>query len=40
MRPLPVEVTQNVQGSVGTILFNHWNETIDVTAPKVTLHLN
>ena len=39
-RPLPVEVTQNVQGSLGTIVFSHWNEKIDVTAPKVTLHLN
>jgi hypothetical protein len=39
-RPLPVEVTQSVQGSTGTLLFSHWNEKIDVTAPKVTQHLN
>jgi hypothetical protein len=38
--PLPVEVTQSVQGSLGTVLFSHWNEKIDLTAPKVTLHLN
>lgn len=39
-KPLPVEVTQNVQGFLGTILFSHWNEKIDVSAPKVTLYLN
>jgi hypothetical protein len=39
-KPLPVEVTQNVQGSLGTISFSDWNEKVDVTAPKVTLHLN
>jgi hypothetical protein len=39
-KPLPVEVTQSVQGSVGTIKFSHWNEKIDVVAPKITLHLN
>ena len=38
--PLPVEVTQNVQGSIGTIMFGDWNEKIEVTAPKVTLYLN
>jgi hypothetical protein len=37
--PLPVEVTQSVQGSVGTIAFSHWNEKIDLVAPKITLHL-
>jgi hypothetical protein len=40
VKPLPVEVTQSVQGSVGTIKFSHWNEKIDVVAPKITLHLN
>lgn len=39
-KPLPVEVTQNVQGSIGTVLFGHWNETLVVTAPKITQHLN
>lgn len=39
-KPLPVEVTQSVQGSLGTILFNRWNETIKLVAPKVKLHLN
>ncbi len=39
-KPLPVEVTQTVQGSVGTIAFSHWNEKIDLVAPKITLHLN
>jgi hypothetical protein len=39
-KPLPVEVTQSVQGSVGTIAFSHWNEKIDLVAPKITLHLN
>ncbi|MGB8195433.1 MAG: hypothetical protein WCF25_00295 [Acidimicrobiales bacterium] len=39
-KPLPVEVTQSVQGSVGTIVFSHWNEKVDLVAPKVTLHLN
>jgi hypothetical protein len=39
-RPLPVEVTQIVQGSLGKLLFSHWNEKIVVIAPKVTLHLN
>lgn len=40
VKPLPVEVTQSVQGSVGTIKFSHWNEKFDVVAPKITLHLN
>jgi hypothetical protein len=39
-RPLPVEVTQSVQGSLGTLLFSHWNEKVVVVAPKITLHLN
>jgi len=39
-KPLPVEVTQNVQGSLGTILFSDWNEKFSVTAPKVSQHLN
>jgi|GEM_PF-3485428 len=39
-KPLPVEVTQIVQGSLGTISFSDWNEKINVTAPKVTQHLN
>jgi hypothetical protein len=39
-KPLPIEVTQSVQGSLGTIGFGHWNEKIEVVAPKVTLHLN
>jgi hypothetical protein len=39
-KPLPVEVTQSVQGSLGTIKFSHWNEKIVVVAPKITLHLN
>jgi len=39
-RPLPVEVTQSVQGSLGTIVFSRWNETIVLVAPKVTLNLN
>jgi hypothetical protein len=39
-KPLPVEVTQTVQGSVGTIAFSHWNEKINLVAPKITLHLN
>jgi hypothetical protein len=39
-KPLPVEVTQSVQGSLGTILFSHWNEKVSLVAPKVTLHLN
>jgi len=38
--PLPLEVTQRVQGSLGTIVFSDWNEKIHVTAPKITLHLN
>jgi hypothetical protein len=37
---LPVEVTQSVGGSIGTLVFSHWNEKIELTAPKVTLHLN
>lgn len=39
-KPLPVEVTQSVKGSQGTIVFSHWNEKIALVAPKVTLHLN
>lgn len=39
-KPLPVEVSQTVRGSTGTLLFSHWNEKFDVTAPKVTQHLN
>lgn len=39
-RPLPVEVTQSVQGSIGKILFSHWNENIVIVAPTVKLHLN
>jgi len=39
-KPLPVEVTQSVQGSLGTLLFSHWNEKVVVVAPKITLHLN
>jgi hypothetical protein len=39
-KPLPVEVTQSVQGSVGTIVFSRWNEKIVLVAPKVTLNLN
>lgn len=37
--PLPVEATQTYQGSFGTILFSHWNETIHIVAPKTTLQL-
>lgn len=39
-KPLPVEVTQSVQGSLGKVLFSNWNEKIIVVAPKITLHLN
>jgi hypothetical protein len=39
-RPLPVEVTQVVQGSLGTIVFSHWDEMIVLSAPRVSLHLN
>jgi hypothetical protein len=39
-RPLPVEVTQSVQGSLGKIVFSHWNEKIALVAPKVKLQLN
>lgn len=39
-KPLPVEVTQSVGSSIGTILFNHWNEKIVLNAPTVTLYLN
>jgi hypothetical protein len=39
-KPLPVEVTQSVQGSLGTILFSHWNEKIELVAPKVTGELD
>jgi hypothetical protein len=39
-RPLPVAVTQSVQGSVGTIRFSRWNEKIRLVAPKATLQLN
>jgi hypothetical protein len=39
-KPLPVEVTQSVQGSLGTILFSHWNETIVLVAPKVSGELD
>jgi hypothetical protein len=39
-KPLPVEVTQSVQGSLGKIVFSHWNEKIDLVAPKVKLQLN
>ena len=39
-RPLPVEVTQSVQGSVGTIRFSRWNEKFELVAPKATLELN
>jgi hypothetical protein len=39
-KPLPVEVTQSVQGSLGTVTFSHWNEKIVLVAPKITLHLN
>lgn len=35
--PLPFEVTQTFQGTLATILFSHWNETINLTAPKTTL---
>jgi hypothetical protein len=38
--PLPVEVTQSVEGSLGTIIFNHWNEKFTLVAPKVKLQLN
>lgn len=40
VKPLPVQVTQIVQHSLGTIVFSNWNEKFDVTAPKVTVHLN
>lgn len=39
-RPLPVEVTQSVQGSIGKLLFSNWDEKVVVVAPKVKLHLN
>ena len=39
-KPLPVEVTQSVLDSIGTIRFSDWDERIQLTAPKVTLHLN
>jgi hypothetical protein len=39
-KPLPVEVTQTVQGSLGTIAFSRWNEQITLVAPKATLQLN
>jgi hypothetical protein len=39
-KPLPVKVTQSVQGSLGTIVFSNWNEKFDLVAPKVKLQLN
>jgi hypothetical protein len=39
-KPLPVEVTQSVQGELGTILFSHWNEKIVMVAPKVSGELD
>jgi hypothetical protein len=39
-KPLPVEVTRSVQGSLGKIVFSHWNEKIALVAPKVKLQLN
>lgn len=38
-KPLPVEVSQVVQGSLGTLKFSHWNERIALVAPKVKLQL-
>jgi hypothetical protein len=38
-KPLPIEVTQVVQGSLGTITFSHWDEKFTLTAPKVTFKL-
>jgi hypothetical protein len=39
VNPLPIEVSQVVQGSVGTIKFSHWNEKFTFVAPKVKLQL-
>jgi hypothetical protein len=39
-KALPVEVTQSVEGSLGTIVFSHWGEKISLVAPRVKLHLN
>jgi hypothetical protein len=39
-KPLPVEITQSVQGELGTILFSHWNEKIVMVAPKVSGELD
>jgi len=36
-RPLPVEVTQTYQGSLATIVFSHWNETVLLVTPKTVL---
>jgi hypothetical protein len=39
-KPLPLKVTQSVQGSLGTIVFSRWNEKFNLVAPKVKLQLN
>jgi hypothetical protein len=38
-KPLPVEVSQMVQGTLGVLHFSHWNEKIVLVAPKTTLEL-
>jgi hypothetical protein len=38
--PLPVEATQTYQGSIVTLRFGHWDETIHLVVPNATLQLN
>lgn len=39
-RPLPVEITQSVQGSLGKLVFSRWNEKIVLTPHAVSRQLN
>ena len=36
-RPLPVEITQLYQGSLATVVFDHWDETVVLVTPKTVL---
>jgi hypothetical protein len=36
-KPLPIEVTENYQGSLATMVFSHWNETVLLVTPKTVL---
>lgn len=38
-KPLPVELSENFKGSVATIVFNRWNETVTLTVPNAKYQL-